>query len=147
MKPEPPLLMLAAGKRPRARRYAVPPPREAVLHIAVADLLRQTCLPRWIWSHFPAGEARDVRTGAKLKRMGLARGWPDFLLVKPARGTSRGQLFCLELKRQGEHLTDEQSAFRDWCDANAVPFAIARTIDEAIAILTEWRCLRIGGAR
>ena len=144
MKALPPLLAIIDGKRPRPRRALVSRPRETALHLAVAELLRRHCLSSWRWSHFPAGEARDVRTGAKLKRMGLQRGWPDFLLIRPARGT-RGTLHCLELKRIGEDLSEDQQAFADWCAANAIPFEVARTSGEALAILTGWRCLRISG--
>ena len=61
-----------------------PPPKELSLHIALADHLRAFARPDWRWSHFPAGEIRDRRHAAKLKAMGLQRGWPDFLLIAPA---------------------------------------------------------------
>lgn len=148
MKSAPPLLTIMDGGRARPRKVPRLRPREVTLHFAVADVLRRHCLTSWRWSHFPAGEARDVRTGAKLKRMGLAKGWPDFILIRPARGACRGQLYCLELKRLGEDLSDDQEAFSAWCHGNSVPFAVVRTIDEALAVLTDWRCLRVrvGGA-
>lgn len=143
----PPLLAIMAGRAVRPRRAPQVRPREVSLHLAVADVLRRYCLPAWRYSHFPAGEARDARVGAKLKRMGLRPGWPDFILLRPARGGARGLLHCLELKRVGERLTGEQDAFRHWCEANAVPFAVAHSIEEALAILGEWRCFRIKGAK
>jgi hypothetical protein len=42
--------------------------------MATAKLLRTHAAPEWRWSHFPAGEARDARTGARLKAMDLQRG-------------------------------------------------------------------------
>jgi hypothetical protein len=39
--------------------------------------------PGVLWSHFPSGESRDARTGAKLKHMGLQPGWPDFIIIVP----------------------------------------------------------------
>jgi hypothetical protein len=112
--------------------------------MAVAGLLRRGVKPDWKWAHYPAGEHRDVRTAAKLKAMGTQPGWPDLILFDP-----EGRLHALELKRQGEHLTEEQEDFQTWCISHAVPHAVARTIDEAIKILSAWGALRvaIGGAR
>src|SRR5271156_5557392 len=112
----PPLLMLAEGRRPRPRKAAVPRPKELALHMSVADILRRFARPDWRWSHFPAGEHRDVRTAAKLKAMGVQRGWPDFVLFDPT-----GRLHALELKREGETLTDDQEDFQTWCIARGVP--------------------------
>jgi hypothetical protein len=139
-----PLLMIAEGRKPRPRKAPVARPKECQLQCAVADLLRRHALPEWRWSHFPAGEWRGVITGARLKRMGLQRGWPDFLLVAPD-----GAIRCLELKRAGESLTDDQADFKLWCIAHAVNYSVAYSIDEALAVLDAWSCLRIriGGPR
>jgi hypothetical protein len=123
---------------------------EYKLQSAVADLLRHHSLPSWRWSHFPAGERRDVITGARLKRMGLQRGFPDFIAISPA-----GIFHALELKRTGEKLSPDQEAFRLWCIAHGVPHAVAHTLDEALVALDTWGCLTIkiparagtGGAR
>ncbi len=131
-------------KRPRAVDRA-PPPREVTLHFAVAKLLDDYAHPDWLHSHFPAGEERDDRTAAKLKRMGLKRGWPDFVLIAPW-----GLLHALELKRVGEDLTEDQDAFQAWCLAHNVPHALCRTMDEVLAVFGRWGCLRFkvaGGAR
>jgi hypothetical protein len=104
----PPLLALAAGKRVRLRK---PPfPKEISLHIDTARLLRQHCLPEWLWSHFASGELRDIRTAAKLKAMGVKRGWPDFVCIAPD-----GRVHCLELKREGEGLSEAQQQFQVHC--------------------------------
>lgn len=50
------------------------------LQVAVAQYLD---LRGWLWTHFPAGEKRHPRVGAKLKRMGLKRGVPDCLIFEP----------------------------------------------------------------
>jgi hypothetical protein len=97
----PPLLAIAAGRRVHPRKAVPPRPLELQLHMAVADLLRRFANPDWRWSHFPSGELRDIKTASKLRAMGLARGWPDFVLIDPS-----GRLHALELKRQGETLSD-----------------------------------------
>jgi hypothetical protein len=138
MKATLPILMLAEGLKPRARRAPRTAPKEYRLQTDVADVLKDYALPEWRWSHFPAGERRDVRTGARLKRMGLQRGWPDFQLVSP-----RGLFHALELKRLGEDLTDEQQDFQLWCCRFGVPHSVAYSFDEALAALSHWGCLRI----
>ena len=143
MKAMPPLLLLAAGRKVRARKAPVIRPKESALHCAVAKVLHEHALPTWRWSHFPSGEKRDIIAGARLKRMGLQRGWPDMILVGPD-----GRFYALELKRQGETLTDEQEAFQLWCIGHGVPHVVAFTIDEVLTTFDQWGCLRIriGGA-
>ena len=102
----PPLIMIAQGRKPRPRKAPRTAAKEIMLHIAVAKLLRDHCLPDWVWFHVPNGELRDVRTAAKLKRMGVKPGIPDFALVSPY-----GSVRFLELKRLGEKLSDAQEDF------------------------------------
>jgi hypothetical protein len=140
----PPLLMLAEGRRPRPRKAPLARPKECALQCAVADLLRRHAMPEWRWTHFPAGERRDIITGARLKRVGLQRGFPDIQLISPA-----GLFHGLELKRAGEFLTADQEAFQLWSIAHGVPYSVCQTIDQALEVLDAWSCLRIaiGGAR
>jgi hypothetical protein len=144
MSAHPPLLRLMDGKKARPRKAPRAAPKESVLHIAVANTLRDHALPEWQWTHVPSGELRDMRTAVKLKRMRVRRGWPDFILLPPT-----GRLHCLELKRQGAALTAEQEAFQLWSIRFGVPHSVAFTIDEALAALDAWGCLRIriGGAQ
>jgi hypothetical protein len=120
------------------KRSALPLPYELETHIGVADALRAGCAPSWLWTHFPAGENRDARTGERLKRMGLQKGWPDFLLIDPF-----GLHYWLELKRGKAPLTEEQEAFRDACEARGVPWAMARSLEAAIERLALWGALRL----
>jgi len=140
----PPLLLLAAGGKPRPRKAPQYRPLESRLQCDVAALLREHALPSWRWSHFPAGERRDIITGARLKRYGLARGWPDIILLSPT-----GRFHGLELKREGESLTEDQAEFQLWAIRHNVPHSVAFTFDEALAFLDTIGCLRvrIGGAR
>jgi hypothetical protein len=130
--------MLAQGRMPRLRKVPKLAPKEIALHMAVADFLRRFARPDWRWTHFPAGEHRDVRVAAKLKAMGLQRGWPDFVLISPA-----GLFHALELKRQGEDMTEDQAAFAQWCVEKGVPHAVARSLEEAIGKLTKWGAIRV----
>lgn len=137
MKSTPPLLVIAEGRRARPRRCPLANPREIVLHKATVDILAKLGDPSWRWSHFPSGELRDVRTAARLKAMGLKRGWPDIVLVSPV-----GKFHGLELKRLGEDLTDDQQAFQMWAIRHGIRYAIAWTLDEATTILGAWGAIR-----
>lgn len=136
--PTPPLLAAIEGRKLRARRECVPASKELSLHITVATLLKDHCLPDWEWAHYPAGEPRDIRTAAKLKAMGMRKGWPDFIFITPF-----GSLMFLELKRMGGALSRDQSEFRTRCIARGNPYVVARTLDQVLRTFDEWGCLRI----
>jgi hypothetical protein len=134
-----PLLMLAQGHKPRPRRApAQHKPKEIALHCAVAKLLREHCLESWQWFHIPNGEARDIRTAVKLKKMGVKAGLADIALISPG-----GMFHALELKRLGERLSDAQRDFQSWCVRSAVPYSVAYSLDDALEVLSAWNCLRI----
>lgn len=141
-----------AGERPRrapkprlplftgalVTREQLPSPKEIQLHYDVAKFLKDYSHADWRWTHFPAGEIRDEKTGAKLKRMGLKAGWPDFQIIAPS-----GLYHALELKRRGEKLNDDQQAFADWCALHDVKHAVVDTYKDAVTVLNDWGCLRI----
>jgi len=129
---------LSLFKGPRQRGTRPPPALEFAMHCSIADALRVGLAPGWLWTHFPAGEARDEKTGARLKRMGLQKGWSDLLLISPT-----GLHHWLELKRGKAPLTDEQGLFLEALEARGVPCAVARSFDQAIAQLTAWGALRL----
>jgi VRR-NUC domain len=125
-------------KSRRQRGVKLPPAPEFRTHCAIADALRVGIAPGWIWTHFPAGEKRDAGAAARLKRMGLKPGFPDFLLIAPT-----GVHCWLELKRGRARLTEAQDLFRTEMLERGVPHAVARSFDEAIRVLTAWGAIRL----
>lgn len=99
------------------------------LSCVVADHLAKALPPRAVWSHFPAGEARSKVTGGRLKRMGLARGWPDYLILID------GRLLGIELKAPGGTVADVQREVGDKFVANGASWTIARSLDDVEAFL------------
>lgn len=130
-------------RRRKPAAIAAPRPLESALHTAVANTLRDYAKPNVQWTHFPAGEHRNKITGARLKRMGLRRGWPDFILLVPRRAAAGADFHALELKRPGEDLTDDQRALAEWCREHGVSHAVARSTAEALAALDAMGVLRI----
>jgi len=121
----------------KRKKVRLPPVLEWKFQAMVADMLDRWLLPTWRSTHIPSGELRDKGTAAKLKRMGVRKGWPDLILLGPPG------LHCLELKRKGEPLTEDQEQFEAFCQAIGVPYRWTDNFDQAIAILKEWQCLRV----
>jgi hypothetical protein len=123
-------LNLFKGKRQRGLRP--PPPLEFATQCALADTLQRWGNPEWFWSHLPSGDKRHPITAMRLKRMGLRRGLPDFIFL-----CSDGHTAWLELKRPNGKLSVEQAAFLDFCQARGDSVLLARTYDDAVALLQD----------
>lgn len=102
-----------------------------------ANLLALQAAPNVIWFHPPNGEYRSGRTGARLKAMGVRPGVADIVIVLP-----NGRAAFLELKTEKGTLSKEQRAFREQCEANGAPYAVARSPEEVKAVLTVWGALK-----
>ena len=71
-------------------------------HVKCADWLRSKNI---YFHHSPNGEKRSLHVGAKLKRMGVKPGWPDFELPFP---TPHYHGLFVELKALDGHLSPVQ---------------------------------------
>ena len=111
----------------------------------VADVLERWATKGWQWTHLPFGEHRNAITGARLKRMGTKRGWPDFILLPPLPDEhvpwARIAHF-LELKRKGGLLTDEQFELMEWLTINGYEYKVCDNFDDAIYVLRNWGALK-----
>lgn len=144
-----PARQLHLFKGRRQRGSVAPTPKEFAVHCAVADLLRRWIMPGWKWTHFPAGEERPARinrqgkrvsgAGARLKRMGLSSGWPDFQFFHIS-----GAVKFLELKRQGFGSSDEQEDIAAHLIRAGHGYLCTDNFDDAVATLVLWRILRSG---
>jgi hypothetical protein len=131
-------LHLFRGKRQRGT--AAPPPKELALHCVLADICRRWLNPHWKFTHLPMGEHRDKATAAKLHRMGVTAGWPDFLFCGPNRG-----VFWLELKRPGTgRLSEEQIEMRAHLIACGFTYLVTSDVKDAVETLTSLGILRGG---
>jgi hypothetical protein len=134
-------LHLFKGRRQRGIK--APPPLEFAVQCALAGMLKKWSTPGWIFTHLPMGEKRPPGAGARLKRMGTARGWADLVFLAP-RGHPIQRPFFLELKRRNGKLTELQAGFALWCQFNDCPHAVADSYEAAVKILQEWGVLRAG---
>ena len=123
--------------------------KETALQIQLVTMLRWCLRPDVLFWHTPNGEVRDPRTAAKLKAMGTLPGVPDLQfhwseIIKPLRGADIKvrRVLHLELKVGTRPQTEGQAAFALAVKLMGDDYEIARTIDEAIAILTAHGLLR-----
>jgi hypothetical protein len=112
--------------------------REFRMQVALVDLLDHGGLAQgWDYFAIPNGEFRTEQTGARVKRMGAKAGVPDLQFLSP-----RGVAYFLELKWGRQPLTGAQKAFMDRNGPKGFPCAVARSFNEAVAILRDWGACR-----
>ena len=130
-------------KGPRQKGKLPPGPTEFEIHVTVADYLTHGLAEGWMWHHPPNGGERPKRyikgrlisiEGGRLKRMGTKPGVSDILLHK----APHCQLHALELKRKGEHPSDEQLAWMKEVVALGGKADWADSVNGALWILTSW---------
>lgn len=116
-------------------------PEDSMAYAFVNELRVATLQGRLsaVWTH-PANELAGMVTFTKgkprvpvqvavAKALGLITGTSDYLFL------SRTVSLALEAKSGTGRLTGDQRAFRDWCDAQGVPFHIFRTVAEGLDLL------------
>lgn len=112
---------------------------ESDIQIQVADWLRLYESARdFIFMSIP-NEGKDRRNIArlmKLIRMGLRKGAGDILIVK--RG---GRSYFLEIKTEDGVQSDDQIEFMENCERLGIPYAVARSFEEAQEIIINWGIL------
>jgi len=139
-------LALFERKGPKGRRAAKgsnSPAPERSTHIAVADLLRVAARPDVFWTALEAGEYRTEKTGALLKRKGVKPGVADFMFLGKDGAFGGHKIVFLELKRGGiGRLSPAQQLFGSLMLEYDIPYAVARSYDEAEAQLRAWGVLR-----
>jgi hypothetical protein len=120
---------------------------ESTFHIQLVSMLRWCVRPDVVWRHIPNGGLRDPRTAAKLKAMGVLPGSADLEFhwaVTDAFGNKRRHCLHLELKRGGNKPTAAQAGFALAMQLLGDDYHVARSVDEAIAILGERGLLQRG---
>src|SRR5262245_42873017 len=125
----------------RWRQVRPPPINEfAALLMPLVSILKRVLKPDILMRHYPAGERRDERTGAKLKAMATMAGCADLEFIWRDIDGELHILF-IELKLPKRKLSPAQAAFRDRV-IRLGPYCVATTIDEALAALKQNDLLR-----
>lgn len=124
-------LDLFKSKRQRGTKPTAP--LEFYLHIAVADVLVRWASPDWRWTHLPFGEYRTPATAGRLKRMGVTKGWADFIFVHES-----GKVCWLELKREGNDATQAQEELGEFLSKAGHGYICTSSFDTALNTLKFW---------
>ena len=95
-----------------------------------------------LYTHFPAGEHRHVAVGRKLKRMGLKRGVPDYLVFNhhwEERGvfSFKNVGLAIELKSPKGKQTKAQKRWAGELRHQGWRYEVCRTINEVIAVVED----------
>lgn len=144
------LPLLTWPDKKRTRRLAprperAPIPLESDIQKTVVELLDWALEPGWRFTANAAGAWLSfdpdmaARIGRWLREQGVKPGWTDVQLVSPA-----GIFHALELKRGAKgRMSEAQLDFQKHCQAMGWPHAVARSFDEAHAILRGWGAIRV----
>lgn len=101
--------------------------REGPIHRACIEYL-ETTLPGAVVHHsaneIPLKGKNVARAIAKAKWNGSRPGYPDIVCHW------QGRTFLFEVKAPGNYLTEAQRAMRDALEAQGMPFAVVRSVDD-----------------
>ncbi len=131
-----------------AFRLKAPVTPEDQLQETVARALTVLLMPPAMATHFPAGSVPlPPRFAAKLNRFGLARGWPDWLIVYQG-------IYGIELKREDGRLSTtrtvrtrrgslrvldgQREVFPRLIEAGFRDIAVCRSLDAVLGQLRAW---------
>jgi hypothetical protein len=132
----------------RPFRLRMPVISEQEIHETVAKVFDKLIAPPAVWAFYPAGAVQlPAAHAAKLARMGLQRGWPDFLVLYR-------DIYGIELKRHGARLSKTRVArtksgaprvlvgqaerFPELLAAGMRDIAVCYSVDDAVAALERW---------
>jgi hypothetical protein len=133
-----------------ARPFRLTPPElpEQELHENVAALCRHLVAPPAAWAFYPAGGVQLAPfQAAKLARMGLQRGWPDFLFLHDTRifgielKAAKGRLSKTRIVRTrsgAPRILDGQEDVFPRLEAAGMTIAVAHSVEEVLAQLEAW---------
>ena len=123
---------IKASKAPAKHKRGTP---EADIQRAIVSALRFV-LPSGSFVHHSANEVTQAgpagaRRQAILVGMGVTPGFADLIVL------SQGKVLFLEVKSTTGSLSPAQEAFRDAVQAQGFPWALVRSIEDALGALSE----------
>lgn len=97
------------------------------------------------YTHVPNGGMRKIGVARQMKELGQMRGFPDLIIMAPKF------VGFIEVKRPVErvngkitargYLRKDQKAWRDYFQANGIPWALVESLDDLVNILREWKLI------
>lgn len=118
-------------------RVAIPRASEHSIQKSLVEYLTINCRPDVFFFSVPNGGLRHPSVAAKMKLEGLKPGVADLCFMLPG-----GRVAFLEMKNAIGRLSDHQLGFKAICERLGHPWAMARSVEEAIAHLATWNVLK-----
>jgi hypothetical protein len=112
-------------------------PSEHKLQVMLLDYLERAARKDCYWFAIPNQANRGIMNAVRMKAEGLRSGIADICIMLP-----EGKACWLEMKKPGGSLSAPQKVFRYRCEQLGHPWAMARSLDEAIPHLREWGVLK-----
>src|SRR5690606_8531044 len=95
-----------------------------------------------LYFHVPNGGSRHKLEAAVLKGLGVLAGVADIIIALPPTGRLAG----LEVKMPQGSQSKQQVVFAERLVAAGGRYAVARSVEEAVAIVREWIAAEAGRA-
>lgn len=112
-------------------------PSEHKIQATLVAYLAFAARPDMHYFAIPNQANRHIRNAVKMKAEGVRSGVTDLCFMFP-----NGRVAWLEMKKPGGSLSETQRQFRDICKALGHTWGTAKSVDEALEILTEWDALK-----
>ena len=111
---------------------------EHKIQVALVDYLTTTLRPEIYFFAIPNQANRHISNAVKMKNEGVRAGVPDLCFMLP-----EGRVGWIEMKTPTGSLSATQKMFRDRCLELAHPWALCRSVDDALRVLTAWDALQL----
>jgi hypothetical protein len=125
------------GKPKRKPRSEKDGPLEHDIQTRAINLIKTLLKPDIHIYAIPNGGYRRPSEAIRLKAEGVKAGIGDLIFLAPNRVVG-----FLEMKTKRGSLTDEQEGFMAICIRHGHLWGMARTVDEAVAVVRSWGMLR-----
>jgi hypothetical protein len=129
-------------------RLTAPHEDEDTLHESVKQLFDRVLVPGVEWTCFPAGNVPlPPQFAAKLSRMGLKPGWPDFLILHrwvfgielKVIGGRLSATRMVRTRRGGVRMVEGQADVFPRLIGAGMSIAICRSLDDVVQALGDWQ--------
>ena len=114
-----------------------PGPSEHRIQATLVDYLYYAAKPDVYYFAIPNQANRHIRNAVKMKAEGVRSGVADMCFMFP-----QGRVAWLEMKKPGGSLSATQKQFREVCHALGHQWGTAKSVEEALDLLTEWDALK-----
>lgn len=112
-------------------------PSEHTIQVRLMDYLVYAARDDIYYFAVPNQSNRHISNAAKMKAEGMRSGIADLCFMFP-----QGQVAWLEMKKPGGKLSATQKNFRDICATLGHTWGTAKSVDEALDLLTKWDALK-----